>query len=257
MIRDLALLLCLLPIVAMGQVTTDEEYNYLSKGYQIQMESGLDMKKGYSIKLLDATALTIEGKDLTAQFSGLYREGSERPCAFLVTVMKSGARDRLYLAIPSHDAPKEMWDRAFQDLNNRLGQLREAMGIVLVGFMHFATVEASRGGPSLYDAGRSTPVVLGDAYATADEGACSGRQIIKHSAPAGGHQEEGLVMVDVWIDRSGSVVRAKASLESPTNTLSADLTSRAIAAARLYKFSASDTAPAEQKCELPFRFSLR
>lgn len=26
--------------------TTQEEYNYITKGYKIQLESGLDMKKG-------------------------------------------------------------------------------------------------------------------------------------------------------------------------------------------------------------------
>lgn len=28
--------------------TTEEEYNYMSKGYQVQINDGLDMKKGYS-----------------------------------------------------------------------------------------------------------------------------------------------------------------------------------------------------------------
>ena len=30
--------------------TTGEEYNYIVKGYKVQIESGLDMKKGYSLK---------------------------------------------------------------------------------------------------------------------------------------------------------------------------------------------------------------
>ena len=30
-------------------VTTEEEYNYITKGYQIQLSSGLDMKKGYAV----------------------------------------------------------------------------------------------------------------------------------------------------------------------------------------------------------------
>lgn len=33
--------------------TTDEEYNYVTKGLKIQMESGLDMKKGYEIVSVD------------------------------------------------------------------------------------------------------------------------------------------------------------------------------------------------------------
>jgi hypothetical protein len=32
------------------QSTTQEEYNYMSKGYQISLSSGLDVKKGYRIE---------------------------------------------------------------------------------------------------------------------------------------------------------------------------------------------------------------
>jgi len=35
--------------------TSEEEYNYMTKGYQIQLSSGLDMKKGYST----GTAISI------------------------------------------------------------------------------------------------------------------------------------------------------------------------------------------------------
>ena len=30
-------------------ITTEEEYNYITKGYQIQLASGLDIKKGYAV----------------------------------------------------------------------------------------------------------------------------------------------------------------------------------------------------------------
>ena len=35
--------------------TTKDEYNYITKGYKIQKESGLDMKKGYSFGSLSKT----------------------------------------------------------------------------------------------------------------------------------------------------------------------------------------------------------
>ena len=39
-------------------VTTEEEYNYMTKGYQMQMSGGLDMKKGY---MLGTTVSIKEG----------------------------------------------------------------------------------------------------------------------------------------------------------------------------------------------------
>ena len=48
--------LILSSIASFGQVaisvpapTSEEEYNYLTKGYKVQIESGLDMKKGYAL----------------------------------------------------------------------------------------------------------------------------------------------------------------------------------------------------------------
>lgn len=44
-------LLFLINVVGFSQEsqnsTTEEEYNYMTKGYRVQTESGLDMKKGY------------------------------------------------------------------------------------------------------------------------------------------------------------------------------------------------------------------
>ena len=36
-----------LSFAAVCQNTTQEEYNFITKGYQQMLESGLDMKKGY------------------------------------------------------------------------------------------------------------------------------------------------------------------------------------------------------------------
>ena len=43
--------------------TTEEEYNYLTKGYKIQVESGLDMKKGYSLIDMGTYQLSFKGEN--------------------------------------------------------------------------------------------------------------------------------------------------------------------------------------------------
>lgn len=52
--KQLFLLLCVLSYTfASSQIkkgiTSEEEFNYMSKGYKTQLESGLDMKNGYSV----------------------------------------------------------------------------------------------------------------------------------------------------------------------------------------------------------------
>lgn len=71
----LFLLSIALPTLVFSQ-TTLEEYNYVTKGYKVQIESGLDMKKGYIITDIDEVTvgertaslkalLKITGKDTT------------------------------------------------------------------------------------------------------------------------------------------------------------------------------------------------
>jgi len=46
-----------------SQSTTQEEYNYITKGYKIQVESGLDMKKGYILTELGNSGLIMVMKE--------------------------------------------------------------------------------------------------------------------------------------------------------------------------------------------------
>ena len=51
-IKFVALLLFTTSFCAKAQ-TTLEEYNYITKGYKVQTDSGLDMKKGYELSDID------------------------------------------------------------------------------------------------------------------------------------------------------------------------------------------------------------
>lgn len=55
-----------------SHVTTPEEYNLLAKGYHIQVESGLDMKRGYRLDPLGQLSIG----DFHFQLKQLVRETS-------------------------------------------------------------------------------------------------------------------------------------------------------------------------------------
>ena len=63
--RKILLLLLFVPMVCFGQdkiSTTDEEYNYLTKGIREQRYNGLDMKKdGYTLELFFETKPNFKG----------------------------------------------------------------------------------------------------------------------------------------------------------------------------------------------------
>jgi len=111
-----ALLIC---CYSFAQGTTQEEYNYVTKGYKIQQESGLDMKKGYSIKPLDVMVTGIvsssngfktEANEAFVSASGLYRNAEVKPCAIIIKYYNRGKNFTEYFCIPSADAHETLWD---------------------------------------------------------------------------------------------------------------------------------------------------
>lgn len=69
-------------------------------------------------------------------------------------------------------------------------------------------------------------------------------------------QEEGKVVIKIWVDRQGTVSRAEFTSAGSTNNSSV-LKNAAIAAARKTKFNADPNAAALQQGKMTFRFSLK
>ena len=91
--------------------TTEEEYNYVIKGYKVQTESGLDMKKGYDFReLLEETL-----GDYKFTVMCLIRVPKKEVAALLVKTKSSNSGNTYYFCVP-HDN-LELNERYYQDLN--------------------------------------------------------------------------------------------------------------------------------------------
>jgi hypothetical protein len=80
--------------------TTLEEYNYLTKGYKIQVESGLDMKKGYLIEKQDAHEIG----DYFFTVMKLIREHGHELAGILIISEGKTTGKEFYSAIPINNA---------------------------------------------------------------------------------------------------------------------------------------------------------
>jgi len=116
----LLLLLCLTAFGQFGPDTTSsgglnpttiEEYNYLTKGYKVQIESGLDMKKGYTF--IDIGQ--VKQGSYSFDIKGLIREAKKEVAGILV-VAKSGISGRTYyVCIPINNY--ELFGKYYNDIN--------------------------------------------------------------------------------------------------------------------------------------------
>lgn len=91
--------------------TTEEEYNYVTKGYKTQIESGLDMKKGYKFQELGEEAIG----DYEFTIMCLIRTSSNEVAALLIKTKSENSGKTYYFCIP-HDN-SDLSERYFKDLS--------------------------------------------------------------------------------------------------------------------------------------------
>ena len=99
--------------------TTLEEYNYVTKGYKVQVESGLDMKKGYRFEDIHTIHIQYsDGVERETQFKALYREGQKEPAAILCIYTHSNNAVREYICLPQFSSTKEIWDSTYARISS-------------------------------------------------------------------------------------------------------------------------------------------
>jgi hypothetical protein len=119
--------------------TTMEEYLYVTKGYKVQIESGLDMKQGY--KLEDITESTVTSGDSSyrkTSFKGLFRKGERTPCAIMCiysNVVDNRLESTDYICIPHVDSSKEIWSMTLTKISEHAGEDANAL---MLGIMHLS-----------------------------------------------------------------------------------------------------------------------
>ena len=98
--------------------TTMEEYNYVVKGYKIQLESGLDMKNGY--RLVDIDWASITANERKATLKALIKTSTEEIVAYMVIYKKNGQATE-YICIPQPHSETEITDLFWEALYNGEG----------------------------------------------------------------------------------------------------------------------------------------
>jgi len=105
--------------------TTEEEYNYMSRGYKMQVESGLDIKKGYS--LMKPIEITIGNYSFT--YIGLIR-GIQTNSPFIGWIVKANSKvwgNNYWYSLPQDN--EELLMRSFEQISTLDKQMTTAFFI--------------------------------------------------------------------------------------------------------------------------------
>lgn len=112
-------------------------------GYEDKVNKGQDMKKGYTLSLMERTSLKVNGVERVIEFQGMVREGQKFPCGIIVTSTRLDNNVKAFWCLPSNDAPQRMWDQALAEMPKRFDN-QDVIGTVTYALMRLASKEAMR-----------------------------------------------------------------------------------------------------------------
>ena len=113
--KVLVFILSMVSLTTFSQ-TTLEEYNYVTKGYKIQQESGLDIKKGYSMVKIDENYSTDRRATLYKFNKLVTTKEKARTVAYMIEYEKKG-KPKEYYCVPHKDSDGEIKELFYTSLN--------------------------------------------------------------------------------------------------------------------------------------------
>lgn len=104
--------------------TTIEEYNYVTKGYAVQVEQGLDMKAGYEFASLNgygewgSSYISLaDGSSINVKFELLKNDSKPFPQRAVMVIMNYEPEGfERYLCIPNNYSSDLIWNKYFDDI---------------------------------------------------------------------------------------------------------------------------------------------
>ena len=134
--------------VTRSQNTTEEEYNFMRKGYKTLKESGLDMKKGY----YEANSKEYTWTNYSFTFIDIRREKDKSIVGTIIKAYSKYSGNTYYYAIPAQDCKENNTDNQnkcttstfFEQLKNDVwdldGSMTDALIISTMKYLSYKTM---------------------------------------------------------------------------------------------------------------------
>ena len=111
----------------------------MTKGYEFQLQNGLDTKKGYSFKNLGDYGLVNGHQYRNCEFKSLIRDKDQKSCGILMIYKRTDIPNGAvyYICIPTIDAADEIWKQTYYIIKTHLTDKPEVSQAVIWAMMKF------------------------------------------------------------------------------------------------------------------------
>lgn len=105
----------MLPVICFSQ-TTEEEFNYATKGYQSQIDAGLDpVKKNYKVVDIPVQFVTTAKNGINYKFKKLIKGNDSLKC--IIMIMYDGISSDYYCCLPHPKTSPELYKKCMSSIN--------------------------------------------------------------------------------------------------------------------------------------------
>ena len=124
--------------VAYSQSTTQDEYNYMTKGWLTMQKQGLGMKAGYATADRGKYILDYSGYNLEVSILCLTRSADNTTAGFIVMVHDTKKNETQYFGVPAKGTEQAIWNQTISSIRGVYGKDPNGFESIMYAMMHIA-----------------------------------------------------------------------------------------------------------------------
>jgi hypothetical protein len=134
--KKLFLLLFILGSGLAYSQTTQDEYNYLTKGWLSMQQQGMGLKAGYATT--DKGKYTVEygGYNLEVSILNLTRTADNSSAGYIVMVHDTKKNNTQYIGVPAKNSDQGIWNSMLTNIRGIYGKDQTGYEAIMYAVMH-------------------------------------------------------------------------------------------------------------------------
>ncbi len=136
--KKLFLLLFILGTGLAYAQTTQDEYNYLTKGWLSMQQQGMGMKAGYATADKGKYVSEYGGYNLEVSILNLTRTADNSNAGYIIMIHDTKKNNTQYFGVPTKNSDQGIWNQTLTSIRTIYGKDPSGYEAIMYAMMHIA-----------------------------------------------------------------------------------------------------------------------